>query len=74
MRRVKYKEFKDQVKKDSIKALRVINRRAPRRKPRDLDEVNALIRLAKISWESAIASGKLQQKGDRRYSLKVYAE
>lgn len=71
MRRVKYQDFKKQVQKDSVNVLKMINRRAPRRRPRDPGEAEALVRHAWVAWEKAVSSGKLQKKGDRRYSLNI---
>jgi len=73
MRRVKYKEFKDRVGKESVFAVRMVDRGASRRRPRDLGEAEALVQLAGLSWDNAISSGKLQKKGARRYGLTINA-
>jgi len=71
MKSVKYDQFKNKIKKNNFLPIRIINRSAPRRRPRDAGEAENLARLTRISWERAIASGKLQKKGARRYSLNI---
>lgn len=71
MKIVKYEEFKAMVKKKSFLTVRMVNRSAPRRRPRDPGEAEALALLAKLSWDKAIASGKLEKKGSRQYRLNI---
>ncbi|HBX23408.1 MAG TPA: hypothetical protein DEF34_07255 [Desulfotomaculum sp.] len=71
MKRVSYKEFKENVKKSASITRDFIDRRAPRRRPRDPGETEALILLANKAWENSIACGKLQKKGERLYALKI---
>lgn len=71
MRRVKYQEFKDTVKKEAFFAVRMVDRRAPRRRPRNPGEAEVLAQLAQLSWDKAITSGKLEKKGVRHYRLNV---
>ncbi|MFA7467369.1 MAG: hypothetical protein WCY82_03775 [Desulfotomaculaceae bacterium] len=71
MKRISYQEFKANVKKSASITHRLIDRRAPRRRPRDPGETEALILLANKAWENSIASGKLQKKGIRLYAMKI---
>jgi len=71
MKRISYREFKENVKKSASVTRRFIDRRAPRRRPRDPGETEALILLANQAWEYSIACGKLQKKGKRHYALKI---
>ena len=64
MKRVSYKEFKEAVKKESFITRSIIDRPAPRRRPRDSGETEALIMLAGKAWEDSIIHGRLQKKGD----------
>ena len=73
MRRVKYNEYKDQIKAKAVAAVRLVDRSAPRRRTRDQGEVDVLLKLALLSWSNAVSSGKLQKKGARRYSLNINA-
>lgn len=71
MKRLSYNEFKEAVKKEWVLIRSIVNRRAPRRRPRDLGETEALIMLAEKAWANSIARGKLLKKGSRLYSLKL---
>jgi hypothetical protein len=71
MKRVKYSDFKELVKKKAGYSVASIDRSAPRRRPRDEGESVALIKLAIVSWDRAIQSGKLQRKGPRHYQLRI---
>ena len=71
MKRVKYQEFKDMVKKEAFFIVRMINRRAPRRRSRNPGEAEVLAQLAQLSWDKAITSGRLEKKGARHYRLNV---
>lgn len=72
MKNVIYESFKSLINnKKSTGILNNIDRRAPRRRPREQTESEVLANLAALSWNKAIASGKLQKKGDRHYSLKI---
>lgn len=51
----------------------MINRNAPRRRPRNPEEALALAILAKLSWDRAITSGKLEKTGGRQYRLNIDA-
>lgn len=71
MKKVNYSDFCEKVKKKGFFAVRKIDRHAPRRRPRDPDEAEILIIMAKLSWDKAIDSGKLQKKGRRHYRLYI---
>ncbi|MDO7786912.1 hypothetical protein [Desulforamulus aquiferis] len=73
MKRVKYNDFKDKVRTKAVTTMKMLDRSAPRRRPRDQGEAEILVRLAVVSWDRAISSGKLQKKGERRYSLRTDA-
>lgn len=71
MREVKYTEFKKSVKDQASDVVEQMNRRAPRRRPRNPVETEILAQLASTAWDKAIATGRLQKEGVRRYSLNV---
>ncbi len=71
MKRISYQDFKGKVKQSIPVTRGLIDRRAPRRRPRDPGETETLILLANQAWESAIACGKLQKKGKRLYAYKI---
>lgn len=73
MKRVNYQDYQEKVQKNSKGIVNRINRRAPRRRTRDLGETRALGRLALVAWEKAVSSGKLKKMGDRRYGLRIDA-